>query len=175
MPHPLEEPGIPGSDPCSIHALRAFKRAMMLHRRLAGELFAEIDLHPAQAGCLHALAHHDGLGQSDLADMLHVSRPTVTTLLQRLETAGLIERRADEADSRVTRVYLTPAGRERSAELDTVFSRVVEESFGGLDATRCEELAGLLDAHNSHVAAILEDRGVRIPDHHHLHGGAGIR
>ena len=171
--HHEHDGGIPGVDPCSLRAFRAFKRAMMLHRRLISELFAEIGVHPSQAGCLHALAHHDGLSQSDLADVLHVSRPTVTSLLQRLEASGLIERRTDEIDSRVTRVYLTDAGRAMTARLGVVFAQMTRESLGGLTPAECEALAQLLEGVNEHVAGVLDERGVRLPDYH-AHGGAAL-
>ena len=100
MHHPMFDFGAEGVDAVSMEAFRAFKRAMMLHRRLLMASFNDEPIHPAQAGCLQALAHRDGIGQSDLAEMLHVSRPTVTTMLQRMEAGGLVERRAGEADSR---------------------------------------------------------------------------
>ena len=45
--------------------------------------------------------------------MLHLSRPSVTAMLQALEKSGAIERRSDERDQRLTRVYLTDEGRGR--------------------------------------------------------------
>ena len=83
--HPPFEFDDPEVDGVAMEAFRAFKRAMMLHRRLLQSTFSDERIHPAQAGCLQALAHRDGMSQSDLAEMLHVSRPSVTTMLQRME------------------------------------------------------------------------------------------
>mgnify|MGYP001764656646 CR=1 FL=1 len=105
MTHPVFEFDLEEIDAATMEAFRAFKRAMMLHRRLLMATFAEEHMHPAQAGCLQALAHRDGMSQSDLAEMLHVSRPTVTTMLQRMEAAEVIERRRTQAAS--------PGGRKR--------------------------------------------------------------
>lgn len=156
-----------GVDAASIDAFRAFKRAMMLHRRLLMASFPEEPIHPAQAGCLQALAHRDGMGQSDLAEMLHVSRPSVTTMLQRMETAGLIERRADEADSRITRVYITGEGRSVAERMRAGFVDMLKTSIGWLPDSDKRELARILGSHNDHVEDVLKERGVNPWSHPH--------
>jgi DNA-binding MarR family transcriptional regulator len=149
-----------GVDAPSADAFRAFKRAMMLHRRLLMATFAGEEMHPAQAGCLQALAHRDGMSQSDLAEMLHVSRPTVTTMLQRMESGGTIERRPDEADSRVTRVYLTEAGRGLAERMHAGFAEMLNVSVGSIPDADKRELTRILGTLNEHVEAVLRERGV---------------
>jgi len=147
-------------DGATMEAFRAFKRAMMLHRRLLMATFAEENMHPAQAGCLQALAHRDGMSQSDLAEMLHVSRPTVTTMLQRMESAGVIERRPDESDSRVTRVYLTDAGRALAGRMHAGFVDMLNVSMGTMSDADRGEFTRILGAINDHVESVLKERGV---------------
>lgn len=149
-----------GVDAASVDAFREFKRAMMLHRRLLMATFAEEEMHPAQAGCLQALSHRDGLSQSDLAEMLHVSRPTVTTMLQRMESGGTIERRPDEADSRITRVYLTEAGRSLAGRMHVGFAEMLNVSVGSISDADKRELTRILGELNEHVEAVLRERGV---------------
>ena len=158
-----------GVDEASIESFRAFKRAMMLHRRLLMATFAEEPMHPAQAGCLQVLAHHDGISQSDLAEMLHVSRPSVTTMLQRMEQAGTIERRADEADSRITRVYLTEQGNALAARMHTGFAEMLKTSVGWLPDDDKREFTRILTELNDHIESLLKERGLNAPMHHH-HG-----
>ncbi len=160
MSHPMFNFVMDGVDVDSVDAFRAFKRAMMLHRRLLMSTFAEEQMHPAQAGCLQALAHRDGLSQSDLAEMLHVSRPTVTTMLQRMESGGTIERRPDETDSRVTRVYLTEAGRALADRMHAGFADMLNVSIGSLPDADKREFARILGALNENVEAVLRERGV---------------
>ena len=165
-----------GMDPLSAEALYAFKRSMMLHRRLlASVLGGEETLHPAQAGCVRALAYHDGLGQSELADALHVSRPTVTTMLQRMEATGTIERRPDEADSRITRVYLTEEGRRLADRMHAAFGEIASMSVGRLSDDDRREFVRILEALNTHVTDALTERGVSTFVHPHGHGGADAR
>lgn len=157
--HPFDLP-LEGVDATTMESFRTFKRAMMLHRRLLMATFAEKPLHPAQAGCLQVLAHRNGMGQSDLADMLHVSRPTVTTMLKRMETSGLIERRPDEADSRITRVYLTEQGRDLADTMHARFTEILNTSVGWLPEQDKRDLARILGAINDHVEGVLRERGV---------------
>ena len=48
---------------------------------------------------------------SQLSDYTTIDRTTLTRTVDRMEEAGWLERRADEADMRVTRLVLKPAGR----------------------------------------------------------------
>lgn len=146
-------------DEATAAAFRAFKRAMMLHRRLLMSTFSEEPIHPAQAACLQAIAHRDGMSQSDLADSLHVSRPTVTTMLKRMESTGMVERRPDETDSRITRVYLTEEGRRLGQLMHAGFADVLNTSVGWLPEHDKRELARILGTINDHVDDVLKERG----------------
>ena len=55
-----------------------------------------------------AAGAHEGLKQSELAEMLDLQPITLTRLVDRLCANGLIERRADPNDRRAKRLYLTP-------------------------------------------------------------------
>ena len=57
------------------------------------------------------LTTNDGASQRELADVLHLARPTVTKMVQALERSGAVERRPAPGDQRLTRVYLTTSGR----------------------------------------------------------------
>ena len=157
-PDPFD-PVLEGVDPLSVDVFRAFKRAMVLNRRLMVSALADEDAHPAQAFGLLALSRTDGLSQSDLASALHVSRPTVTTMLQKMEAAGTVERRADEHDQRVTRLYLTPQGRQVAERMRAVHAQVIDATIGSLSESDRRELLRLLQALNEHAAAMLHESG----------------
>jgi DNA-binding MarR family transcriptional regulator len=63
----------------------------------------------AQWAILLRLARSPGLSQKELADAMEVEPITVARMLDRLEAAGLVERRADEQDRRVWRLHLRDA------------------------------------------------------------------
>ena len=60
-----------------------------------------------QVEVLHALVKEDGLGLTALSQRLGLAQSTVSGIVDRLARQGLVERRTDPADGRVSRVYLT--------------------------------------------------------------------
>lgn len=65
----------------------------------------------AQGGVLFLLAEQDGRTMGELAAALDLAPSALTGLVQRMETAGWVERRACERDTRAQRVWLLDPGR----------------------------------------------------------------
>lgn len=63
----------------------------------------------AQCVILMRVQAQPGLSQNELAALLEVEPITVARLIDRLETAGLVERRPDASDRRMHRLHLLPA------------------------------------------------------------------
>lgn len=63
----------------------------------------------AQCVILMKLSCFPGLSQSELAQLMEVEPITVGRLIDRLEAAGLVERRPDPADRRMHRLHLRDA------------------------------------------------------------------
>lgn len=61
----------------------------------------------AQWWVLAHLSRHDGMMQTQLADVLEVGKASLGVVIEGLETAGWITRRPDPTDKRAKRVYLT--------------------------------------------------------------------
>jgi MarR family transcriptional regulator, organic hydroperoxide resistance regulator len=74
-------------------------------------MLEDIGLHHAQAMVLFHLWHEDGIAQNVLAQALHITPPTATNTLQRMERDGWVQRRRDAVDQRVVRVHLTAKAR----------------------------------------------------------------
>lgn len=68
----------------------------------------------------------------ELADLLVLGRPTVTRMVDRLETSGFVERERLEHDGRAVHVVLTRAGREEYRRCQPAYERFVNDSFGRL-------------------------------------------
>lgn len=78
-----------------------------------GKIFQQLSssgVHPGQLPMIKLLGKQGGLSQKEIAQRLKTKPPTVTVSLRRMENAGFIERRPDEKDQRVTRIYLSPGG-----------------------------------------------------------------
>lgn len=134
-----------GVDDLSAEVFRAFITVLHLHRRYVMKTLAERGAHPGQAFCLRLIGDRDGITQRDLAAELHLARPTVTRMLQSLEKAGAVVRRPDEADQRLTRVRLTPAGRALLEDHRGIVSGYVNQTVATLPEEDRRELARLLD------------------------------
>lgn len=75
-----------------------------------GERFAQIDLTMQQFATLNLIKLHPGAPQVALANQLGVDRATMMTVIDRLETRGLLTRERSKTDRRRQEVILTPAG-----------------------------------------------------------------
>jgi DNA-binding MarR family transcriptional regulator len=53
------------------------------------------------------LSRHDGMMQTELANLLDIGKVTLGGLIDRLENGGWVERRADPNDRRAKRIFLT--------------------------------------------------------------------
>lgn len=87
--------------------------------RLAHAMSSELDskLRPygvtvSQWTLLKKLWQQEGRSQVELQEMLGLEAATVTGLIQRMTSLGLVQRGPDPNDKRVQRVYLTERGRE---------------------------------------------------------------
>lgn len=140
---PMQE--FEGVDPVSRRTFRVLGDVMRMHGHALGRRFAESGAHMGQAACLRLLDAQDGISQRDLAEFMHVSPPSITTMLQAAEKTGLVVRKTDETDQRVTRVYLTDEGREQAASLRSVLADYIKEVFAGMSEQDETELTRLLE------------------------------
>ena len=149
MPEPHRVTALPddleGVDELSSRVFRAFVGTLRLHLRLMMQALADRGIHPGQAMCLRLLGANDGIAQRDLADALHVARPTVTKMLHSMEKAELVRRRADAVDARLTRVELTAAGRAEERRMRAAAAHYVNATIATLPADDRRELARLLE------------------------------
>jgi DNA-binding MarR family transcriptional regulator len=77
---------------------------------------ARLGLNPPQAMALQRLEPGEPLPMGRLAEFLHCDASNVTGIADRLEAAGLAERRPGERDRRVKTLVLTEEGVRRRAE-----------------------------------------------------------
>lgn len=87
------------------------------------------------------------LGPRELADRLGLTPSTVTSLLDRLETVGFVERSAHPTDRRMTVVSLTALGEEVVVQFDEWLSAAIDrlgrDAIPGVTAALGRLAAGL--------------------------------
>ena len=147
---------LPGTDAGSSAAWRAFMRTLHDYRRLMSRAMTDNAMPPGQIFALREIGHDDGVTQRDLAERLRISRPTLTVMLQKMEKAGVIERRADEADQRYTRIHLTPAGIAEHKRMHGFMGDVVSQVMGLLSDADRDQLTRLLGLIHDSITAALE-------------------
>lgn len=95
-------------------------------------LFHEYDLKPWQAGILIVLHESGGLSQRELAERLHLTPPTVTSGIQKMEKLGYIERRPDENDKRTMRLNVTEKSKVYMEHVVRVVKEMEDTMLGGM-------------------------------------------
>jgi MarR family transcriptional regulator for hemolysin len=90
------------------------------------------DMTRAQWVLLLKLARHPGLSQKDLAEILEVEPMSVARLTDRLESRGLVERRADPKDRRIWRLHLCPKAEPVLREIEAQRERLADQVAGDL-------------------------------------------
>lgn len=113
-------------------------RLMKLHKSRAAAALSELGLHVGQEMVLVQLWAEDGLAQSELAERLGVTPPTVTKVVDGLEADGFLERRRDARDARVSRVHLTDRGRALREPVHECWRALEQKSLAGM--TQAERL-----------------------------------
>ena len=81
---------------------------------------------------LKFLQRGEGINQGRLADELEVEPITLCRMIDRLEEAGLVERRRDPADRRAWRIFLTDRARPLLADLGVIADDMLKVALGGV-------------------------------------------
>lgn len=87
----------------------------------------------------------DGMPSHILAERAGVTRATVTTLVDGLLKAGLVQRFAAETDRRSVMVKLSPQGAELAKTLVGTHARWIGQLFQHLSEAECTQLSALLN------------------------------
>jgi DNA-binding MarR family transcriptional regulator len=119
------------------HLLLSRHRSGTLYRRVAG------GIPPVQLQALAVLAGGD-MRMHELAHRLGLATSTVTRLVDRLEAAGLAERRSHRPDRRSVLVGLSRAGRETLQVVRRRLRTLVRELIADLPPHEQGELLRLL-------------------------------
>ena len=109
-------------------------------RRAFDRRVAPLGVTRAQWRALAWVAREPGLRQVELADHLDVEPITLCRIVDRLEEAGLVERRRDPDDRRAWRLHLTPKGEPLVSQLFELASGLAQEAFAGVTPEAVEAL-----------------------------------
>jgi DNA-binding MarR family transcriptional regulator len=117
-------------------SIRVWFRLIRLEARMqaaVGERLRLIGISIPQCDVLTTLSEEEGVSQQELAKRLYVTKGNISGLLDRLEGAGLVERRRAAADRRQHSIHLTEAGREIALKAIAVQHRWIASTLGRMD------------------------------------------
>ena len=103
------------------------KAAQQVAKR-SREKLAPFEVTPTQYAVLKVLWGQDGQSGAELGARLLIDSATLTGVIDRLESAGLVERQSDGEDRRVQRLFVTEPGRALQAPLDAAMDALNAEA-----------------------------------------------
>jgi MarR family transcriptional regulator for hemolysin len=110
----------------------------------------------AQWLVLTRVHRYPGASQSELAEMMEVERASAGRMIDRLEANGWVERRAQNGDRRVKRVYLTPEAERVHRRIWRVAEATVNDALADLSAREGAQLRALLGRVKKNLVAVVD-------------------
>jgi DNA-binding MarR family transcriptional regulator len=141
-------------------AIRKIIRATDLHSR---QLTKTVGLTAPQLLVLQAIRDLGAVAISRLSSEVSLSQATVTTILDRLEKRGLVDRRRSEQDKRVVHALLTDEGRAVVESAPTPLQEAFSVRFEQLETweqslilSALQRVAAMMDAEDIDASPFLE-------------------
>lgn len=133
-----------------------FLNTSRMHYLRTHILLSEIGVYHGQPPLLFTLEKHDGLSQREIADVLNIAPSTITVMLKRMKKSGIVYKKQDPKDQRVSRVYLTDQGEKLCEETKQAIGMLAEECFDGFTVEEKENFKKLLAKMGNNLKEKLE-------------------
>lgn len=126
-----------------------------LYRRRFDEVTRSLGITGPQMRALIGIGRAPGINQGALAEKLEVEPITTCRMVDRLEQAGLVERRRDPHDRRAWQLHLTPAADPIMQKVQTLGEIVLGESILGMNEGSVDSIrSGLETIRNNLMKAL---------------------
>ncbi len=99
---------------------------------------------PSRLRLLQQLYHHDEISQTALQKELQIDSAAITRQLKQLEAEGIIMRRTNPEDNRITLVQLSGVGRKRIIYHLEEKVRFLDHMLQGFSQEEQQQLAGMI-------------------------------
>lgn len=116
-----------------------------LLRRAFNERARDIGVTNAQWKMLFVLGRNEGQNQGFIADLLEVEPITACRMVDRMEEAGLVERRRDPRDRRAWLLYLTPKSRPLIDELKACGEAMFVDALSGVSEDERKQFVATIE------------------------------
>lgn len=115
------------------HIAFLIKDVSRLFRRRFDERTRSFGITGPQVRALVSIMRFPGINQGALADQLDVEPITTCRMVDRLEQAGLVERRRDPHDRRAWQLYVTESATPMARRLQTIGQGLLNDSLDGVE------------------------------------------
>lgn len=105
-----------------------------LMRKLFDRRAARFGLTRAQWRALKRVSHEQGITQNELAEFLEMEPIAVGRVIDRLQKAGFIERRADPQDRRCWRLHITEKAHDVVDDMEEISAELFKQAQRGIAA-----------------------------------------
>lgn len=113
----------------------------MLVQKALLERLRDTGLTIGQPKILDYLKDHDGSSQKDIAKACFLEAGSLTTILNKMEEKGLIERRILNGNRRSFHIFMTDEGREKMQLIDRSFSEIEKKALSDVSDEELENLS----------------------------------
>jgi MarR family transcriptional regulator for hemolysin len=137
--------------------LFALGELQRLVRAYADKQAARYGITRAQWAVLAKVERTEGLKQSELAEQMEMQPITLTRLIDRLCDNGWIERRSDDTDRRVNRLYLRKAARPLLGKLSELRSELTATALDGISPSDAQRLLTQLEMIKENVRSAIQN------------------
>ena len=114
----------------SLHYL-IMANQMLVQRGLL-ERLKETGLTIGQPKVLDYLKDHDGSNQKEIAKACFLEAGSLTSILNRMEEKGLVERRMLNGNRRSFHVFLTESGKKNQKLVEEMFAEIEKDALAGI-------------------------------------------
>jgi DNA-binding MarR family transcriptional regulator len=127
-----------------------------LVRGYADRAGARYGITRAQWAVLAKVERNEGMKQTELAEQMEMQPITLTRLIDKLCEHDWIERRGDDTDRRVNRLYLKPAAKPLLAKLGGLRSELTATALEGIPPDDAQRLLSQLEQIKENVRNALQ-------------------
>lgn len=129
-------------------------------RKKAGHFLQPFGLTDVQFNLMMLLQHQtgpgEGLAQAQLSEMMLVNRANITSLIDRMEKAGLVARTSIASDRRCNIVVLTSYGKKLLSRIEPLYAKQVQRIMDVLPENEQKRLITALEKIRANITEQVE-------------------
>jgi len=125
-------------------------------RKIFDRRAVRFELTRAQWRALKRISYNEGMRQAELAEQLEMEPIAIGRVIDRLENAGFVERRADPTDRRAWRLHLTARAHGVVDDMETIGDQLLRDAQKGISSADMKAVMATLTHMKQNLIALDE-------------------